>query len=158
MGREDASPEEVTPEIPLPGPDEGGTAVLREDGFCRALCRFGTGADKDPSDSRKEGRTEENIYKSSISVSLCFDKITGTCRMRSRRPGDTVVFGGMTRRVKTLFSDRKMPERIRDALPVFEDGDGIVWIPGFPPRDGMRADQDSRALCVICRFGKDSAT
>ena len=153
MGREDASPEEeVPPEIPLPGPNEGGSAVLREDGFCRALCRFGNGADEDPSDSRKEGRMKENIYKSSISVSLCFDKITGTCRMRTRRPGDTVVFGGMTRRVKTLFSDRKMPERIRDALPVFEDGDGIVWIPGFPPRDGLRYRGEGLRLTLECQF------
>ena len=100
------------------------------------------------------GEYEENIYKISISVSLNFDKMKGALQIRARKNGDLYRFGGMTRRVKTLFSDRKIPRELRSLLPVLEDGDGIVWIPGFPPRDGARWDGTGTPLTVTCGYRK----
>ena len=133
------------PEEFRPGDFPGG--VVFEDGFCRLLCIPGNAAF--PS---IELNSEENIYKSSISVSLCFDKIAFACRVRGRLPGDVIRFGGMTRRVKTLFSDRKLPAGIRASLPLIEDGEGLLWIPGFPPRDGVLWKGDGRRLTFICQF------
>ena len=153
--REEALSTEKKELPPFRWPEDG-------DRFSNELCELiflpgaGIRGENAPGDANAE--KPENIYKLSISVSLNFDKIKGSLKVRVREPGDAYRFGGMTHRVKTLFSDRKLPLRERALLPVLEDKDGIVWIPGFPPRDGMRADQDSRALCVICRFGKDSAT
>ena len=93
---------------------------------------------------------EENIYKISISVSLNFDKMKGALRIRARENGDAIRFGGMTRRVKTLFSARKIPPALRSSVPILADEDGIVWIPGFPPRDGMRWDGTGTPLTVTC--------
>ena len=134
-----------TAEIPADFP--GG--VVREDGFCRLLCFPDDGTEPFPTISFN---SEENIYKSSISASLCFDKIGFTCRVRVRKPGDVIRFGGMTRRVKTLFSDRKLPAAVRASLPVIEDGEGLVWIPGFPPRDGLLWTGEGRRLTFICQF------
>ena len=131
---------------------EAGEGVLAENGFCRVLYV----SDMGEGTPRTTAETDENIYKSSTTVSLCFDKIYGACRIRTRRPGDTIRFGGMTRRVKTLFSDRKLPRETRASLPFFEDEGGIVWIPGFPPRDGMSYDGTGRRLTLICQF-KDCA-
>ncbi len=135
-----------------------------EDGnrFSNALCELifipgaGVPGENAPGDANAE--KPENIYKLSISVSLNFDKIKGPMQVRVRAPGDAYRFGGMTHRVKTLFSDKKLPLGERALLPVLEDGDGIVWIPGFPPRDGMRAQEGSRVLTVTCRMAAEDPT
>ena len=134
---------------PLEIPADFPGGVVFADGFCRLLCFPGEGDGEFPS---IELNSEENIYKSSISVSLCFDKIVFACRIRGRLPGDAIRFGGMTRRVKTLFSDRKLPAGVRASLPVIEDGEGLLWIPGFPPRDGTLFRGDGRRLTFICQF------
>ena len=64
----------------------------------------------------------------------------------SRLPGGIYRFGGMTRSVKKLFSDRKFTALLRDSLPIFTDADGILWIPGFPPRE----EGDSAVLMYFC--------
>lgn len=91
---------------------------------------------------------EGNIYKLSTHGALCLDKIKGTLKIRYRRAGDVYVYCGMTRKVKKLFSDKKLRQDERRSLPVLYDEDGIVWIPGFPPRDGTRYRGDGEALYV----------
>lgn len=93
--------------------------------------------------TRAEGEnipeTEEdwqNIYKLSIRTSIPFDTIKDTVRVRFRRGGDTVRIGGMTRSVKKLLNAAKIPPDRRPRLPIVCDGDGILWIPGLPVRDG----------------------
>jgi len=92
---------------------------------------------------------DENIYKLSILTILRFDKIVGELKVRFRRPGDRYVYGGMTHRVKRMFSDRKMSDREKDRWPLLCDDEGIVWIPSFPPRDGLayRGEGDPLTLC-----------
>jgi hypothetical protein len=51
--------------------------------------------------------------------------------------------------VKKLFSDRKMSERERRFTPIFTDDAGIVWIPGFPPRDGVESRSASGDLITV---------
>ena len=59
--------------------------------------------------------------------------------VRSRRDGDSYVFGGMTRKLKKLYNDRGLSAAERRKLPVIFDGDGIIWVPGFPPADRVRS-------------------
>ena len=101
---------------------------------------------------------EENIYKLSISVSLTFDKIMGALQVRVRQPGDVLRFGGMTHKVGTLFSDRKLPSEDRAQTPILADEDGIVWIPGFPPRDGLRWNGTGERLDVVCIYRQKNNT
>ncbi|MCQ2386351.1 MAG: tRNA lysidine(34) synthetase TilS [Clostridia bacterium] len=54
--------------------------------------------------------------------------------VRSRKEGDTLYYGGMTHKVKKLFSDAGIPPSERPYVPVVCDEKGILWIPGFPPR------------------------
>ncbi|MGN1408710.1 MAG: tRNA lysidine(34) synthetase TilS [Eubacteriales bacterium] len=78
----------------------------------------------------------ENIYKLSILRSFRFDKIKGVLIIRHRAEGDAYVFGGMRRKVKKLFIDKKMTSEEKALIPIFCDESGILWIPGFPMRDG----------------------
>ena len=81
---------------------------------------------------------EENIYNLFIHKGIKFDKIKGKLKIRTRENGDVFRFGGMTRKVKRLFCDRKIPQADRDTLPIVCDDEGIVWIPGFPVRDDLK--------------------
>ncbi len=80
---------------------------------------------------------QENIYNLSIHKLTNFDKIKGDIFIRGRVDGDSFRFGGITRKVKKLFSEKKIPFDKRNRLPIIADNDGIIWIPGFPLRDGV---------------------
>ncbi len=97
----------------------------------------------------------ENIYKKSMQERIDFAKIKGVLRVRTRTEGDTIRYGGMTRRVKKLFSDRKLPLAVRDTLPILLDDDGIFWLPGFPLRDGLSVSNDFAAdEILLCLWEK----
>lgn len=94
----------------------------------------------------------ENIYKLSILRTFCFDKIKDTLVIRYRREGDSYVSGGMRRKVKKLFIDKKMTSEEKSLIPIICDGDGILWIPGFPPRDGTASPDDENSVTVCVRY------
>ena len=76
-----------------------------------------------------------NVYKKSIQVKLSSAIIVGSLVARSKRDGDTYYYGGMTRKVKKLFCDKKIPQSVREKTPIITDKKGIIWVPGFGVRD-----------------------
>ncbi len=103
-----------------------------------------------------EGNEPDNeIYKELIYKIVINDKIKNNLFVRSREPGDRIVIGGHRRKLKKLLCDAGVPLRKRDRLPVVCDGEGIVWVPGFPARDGAAA-KDGRGITITYReFGKE---
>ncbi|MBQ8174597.1 MAG: tRNA lysidine(34) synthetase TilS [Clostridia bacterium] len=89
-----------------------------------------------------ETRNEEfenrksNVYNLFIQAKLDSATILGRLIARTRREGDSYVCGGMTRRVRRLMTDAKIPHVLRRILPVVCDESGILWVPGFGVRDG----------------------
>ena len=57
--------------------------------------------------------------------------------VRERQNGESYRFGGMTRRLKKLLCGKSLAEKKR---PVLCDGDGVIWLPGFPVADGKAGD------------------
>lgn len=99
----------------------------------------------------------EKINKISIHTSVDFDKINGKLYIRSRLPGDKYFYGGVNRTVKKLLCDSGLTVAERDALPLICDDDGILWIPGFPPRGCGRKSGDegtARSVCMVYYIGK----
>ena len=90
-------------------------------------------------DFQKDKEYLKNIYKLSIHTRVNSDRIDYMPGVRSRRDGDAYVFGGMTRKLKKLYNDRGLSAAERRQLPVIFDGDGIIWVPGFPPADRVRS-------------------
>lgn len=85
--------------------------------------------------SFKEFQKKENIYKLSIFDKINFDKIKGGIYARTRRSGDAYRARSVTKTVRRMMSEKKIPLQKRDILPVICDNDGIVWVPGFPVAD-----------------------
>ncbi|MBR5313817.1 MAG: tRNA lysidine(34) synthetase TilS [Clostridia bacterium] len=90
----------------------------------------------------------KNIYKNATHV-VVNDKVFGdTISVRARKDGDTFSFSNMTKKVKKMFNEAKIPLDQRDILPVFCDEKGIFWIPGFPLRDDVKPTNCENTLHI----------
>jgi tRNA(Ile)-lysidine synthase len=89
------------------------------------------------------------------------DAFTFPLVIRSRRPGDAIVFKDGTKRLDILFSEWALPELARRATPVVEDCRGILAVLGaaFGGQDRFRAglsrtgrsEDSARRLSVIVK-------
>jgi tRNA(Ile)-lysidine synthase len=70
-------------------------------------------------------------------LALVPDDLSGTLGVRARRPGDRDPAG---RKLQDLFTDAKVPLRLRARWPVVTSDDGVWWVPGIgpPPRENAR--------------------
>lgn len=94
-----------------------------------------------------------NIYNSLITVPLNNGKIKGNLFVRNRKEADVYLLRCHHRKVKKLMCEKKIPVGERDLLPIICDDDGIIWIPGFEPRDGAKSKADG-ADTVFLAIGK----
>ncbi len=83
---------------------------------------------------------DENIYTLSIQLPRSFATIEYGLYARARADGDAYRTGGMTRKLKKLFSDASVPPRLRAHLPVVCDAEGVLWVPPFGARDGAKSN------------------
>ncbi len=130
----------------------GGTVFLCERGVCRVLTEVSEnycynldvkrGKNSFPEYDSDFFVTEDkldvfslNVYKISIQADLSSAIINGSLYLRPKCDGDTVYYGGITRKLKKLYSDLKIPVSHRDSIPVLCDDSGVVWVPGFGVRD-----------------------
>ena len=91
----------------------------------------------------KNGVNYKNINKMLMIMKINPDTIKGELRARSRLPGDRILVNSMRKSAKKLICDLKLDPALRDAWPVFCDGEGIVWIPGIGLCDRARPVKNS---------------
>ena len=72
---------------------------------------------------------------------------------RSRREGDVLVKGGMTRRLRKLYNQKKIPLRLRERLPLLCDEKGILWAPYLGLRDGVTASE--KGILISLEMGDE---
>ena len=73
---------------------------------------------------------------------LRLKNIVGELIARSRRDGDTVKHGRVTKKVKKILSEKKIPSHLRDKIPLLCDSEGIIAIPEIITRDGCLGKND----------------
>lgn len=94
---------------------------------------------------------DKSGYELSGCVKLNPQFIYGPLYVRNRQEGDTVKSGGMTKKLKRVFSDKHIPSHKRDLLPVICDEQGVLAVPGIIARDGAF---DKRGELVIKVYSK----
>ena len=94
-------------------------------------------------------KTYSNVYKISIQADLSSAIIVGNLYFRSKKDGDSIFYGGMTRKLKKLFNDRKIPPSMRDSIPVLCDDRGVLWVPGFGVRNDSPAKEERKTLYAL---------
>ncbi len=97
--------------------------------------------------------SSSNVYNFSIQANLSSAIINGRLFLRPKKDGDTVFFGGHTRKIKKLFNDYGIPPSLRDRVPVLCDDSGVVWIPGIGVRDDGRDIDKKNGLYVSLSVG-----
>ncbi len=80
----------------------------------------------------------KNIYKNFLHTTMKKSAFTGTIFARGRLDGDTFSFSNMTKKVKKMLNEAKIPLKERKILPMVCDNEGIFWIPSFPLRDNVK--------------------
>ena len=91
---------------------------------------------------RQPAKVPENLtYRDSVRLREC-----GPLVARSLLPGDTVRFRGMTRKVRKLLWETRLPLGERYFTPIVCNPDGILWIPGVALRDGADTRQGGLML------------
>jgi tRNA(Ile)-lysidine synthase len=78
-----------------------------------------------------------NIYKKSTLLFLDSAKICGSLYARGRAEGDKIRMRGMSKSVKKLMCDMKIPIELRSRIPIICDDKGILAIPFVGVRDGL---------------------
>lgn len=89
-----------------------------------------------------------NVYSFSIQRKISSAIIESGIFIRNKKDGDTIFYGGMTRKLKKLFSDRKLPSYVKERIPVFCDGIGVLWVPGYGSRELPLVDGDGKTLYI----------
>ena len=89
----------------------------------------------------KNGKNSPNVHNLLFKNRLDCDKITGVPVIRTRRAGDRFApFGrGVTKPVKKLFNELRIPAAMRDAVLLLEVDGTIAWIEGVGPAAGFAA-------------------
>ncbi len=75
-----------------------------------------------------------------FTIGLSRASVKGALVARSRRDGDVIVHGKMTKKVKKLMCERKIPSHLRDKIPIICDDNGIIAIPEVAIRDGAKGN------------------
>ncbi len=93
-----------------------------------------------PSDAsfEKEMLNDKNVYKLSIQVKISSAKINDNTVIRSRKNGDVIRQGGLTRKVKKLIQSLKLPSVETDMFPFIESDGEIIYLPYFNPADSAK--------------------
>ncbi len=60
---------------------------------------------------------------------------------RNRREGDTILDNGMHKKVKKLLCEKKIPQEVRDALPLICENDDVLYVSGVALCDKARTDK-----------------
>lgn len=99
---------------------------------------------------------KEKIHNLFIKVFCNSDKIEDGFYMRTRKPGDTIRFGGMTRQLSKLIATKEKDPTKRACYPVICDEEGILWVPGYPIRQGYPTGEGDLEL-IRRRSGEEDS-
>ena len=90
-----------------------------------------------------------NVYKMSMNLAIDFDKILGSLVARERRAGDKIRMNGMSRSIKKLMCDKKIPLELRPRIPVLCVGDEVVAVPFIGVSDALKPNASTKNQVFI---------
>lgn len=75
----------------------------------------------------------QNFNKQAFNNLIDCDRIIGRLKIRSRISGDSIRLNNrkITKTLKCLFNEKKIPVSKRGAIAILADDEGIIWLEGF---------------------------
>ncbi len=82
---------------------------------------------------------------------LDFEKIPCGAVIRNRKVGDRFCFSNrnITKTVKKLMNELKIPENIRDKVPLIAHKDEVLWIDGVGVSKGYSSSEGTKKVAII---------
>ncbi len=101
--------------------------------------------------SAEDFQKQRKINNLLFNNSFDYDTITCEIYWRTRKEGDVFrpVGRGVTKSLKKLFQEAKIPAALRNEILVLEQGGEIIWMEGFGPAEGYQATPQSRRVALI---------
>jgi len=79
------------------------------------------------------------------------DFLPKTAVIRTRKDGDILhKFDGTTVKLKKYFIDKKIPQRLRDGIPLICDGNRVLLIAGYEVSKELAVGQNSKKIGELC--------
>ena len=98
--------------------------------------------------SGKRSGKVENVHKNHLIIQCAFDKIEGDLFARTWQSGDALRISGMTKSVRKLFQEAKIPAKRRPLIPLICDQKGIVWVPFAGLCDRVRESETGEVFTL----------
>ncbi len=79
------------------------------------------------------------------------DKISERLTVRTRLPGDSISLADRhcTKTLKKLFCENRVPSEMRSRIPVFADGDRVIFVPGAGLSSDCIASKKTKTFLII---------
>ena len=99
------------------------------------------------------GKCDYDRIKNKKLYAIDYDKLPKDSVLRNRRPGDRfkLPFRKVTKSLKKLFNELKIPENERDEIPVIAFKNEVIWIDKIGIAEGYAPDENTNKIAVITR-------
>lgn len=97
----------------------------------------------------------QNINKHTFNNLIDCDKMIGRLKIRSRISGDSVKLNKrkVTKTLKGLFNEKKIPVSKRREIAIAADDEGIVWLEGFGVSERCAVSPETVSAIEFIRIG-----
>lgn len=94
-------------------------------------------------------------YKDNYLICFDRDKLKGELLLSGRLPGDKFTFKKrrITKSLKKLFNEIKVPEEKRGSIAILRDGENIVWVQGVGVNAMYIPDEATKRYSIIKKEG-----
>ncbi len=105
-----------------------------------------------------DGYTQK-IYKELVVSTLDYCKINGNLVLRKRHEGDKITLPArkVTKSLKKLFNEMKVPPEIRDNILVLADDNSVVWVEKIGADARVAPDKNSEQFISISLLEEEDA-
>ncbi|MCI9193556.1 MAG: tRNA lysidine(34) synthetase TilS [Acutalibacter muris] len=111
-------------------------------------------SEKIPGKAENPGKIQNLLFKNELDYDIMTGpaaSLPGGLALRSRRPGDRFAPAGreVTKPIKQVFQELRVPGPIRDSLPLLVCGGEIVWCPGAGASERFKVTERTKRVLVV---------
>jgi tRNA(Ile)-lysidine synthase len=95
-----------------------------------------------------ENENVNNLFSNNV---IDCDKIIGKWILRTRLEGDKIRLykRGVTKTLKKLFTENKVPNELRDKIPVIADEKGVIWVYGMGVCERVAVTKNTKKILEV---------
>ncbi len=107
--------------------------------------------EKDTTDFSVKITEHENVNNLFSNNAIDCDKIVGKWILRTRNEGDEIRLHkrGVTKTLKKLFTENKVPSELRAKIPVIADDKGVIWVYGFGVSERTAVTKNTKKILEV---------